>query len=136
MRKSKTSKAGAAADDSGGVNAYMAALDHPLKAEIEALRNTIRGVDKGISEHIKWNAPSFVFNDDFATFKLRPATSVQIIFHTGAKSKGKKVRIDDPDGLLKWAADDRAVATFLDAKQVRARQAALAAIVRQWINQM
>jgi hypothetical protein len=122
--------------DTQAVDAFMAALDHPLKTEIEVIRGIIRGAGKGITEHIKWNAPSFVFKDDFATLKLRPQTAIQVVFHTGAKPKGKKIDTDDPDGLLKWVASDRAFATFANMTQITSKQAALAAIVQQWIEQM
>jgi hypothetical protein len=69
------------------VTAFMARLDHPLKAEIEALRTLIRSVDPRIQERIKWNAPSFAIHEDFATFKLYPAATVQVVLHTGAKGK-------------------------------------------------
>jgi hypothetical protein len=53
-----------------------------------------------------------------------------------SKPKGKKIAIDDPDGLLKWAADDRAVATFAEMTEIKSKQVALTAVVRQWIEQM
>jgi hypothetical protein len=67
---------------------------------------------------------------------LHPKPAFQVDFHTGAKPKEKKIAIDDPDGLLKWAADDRAVATFADMKRIKSKQAALTVIVRRWIEQM
>lgn len=118
------------------VDAFMAKLDHPLKAEIETIRNIIRRAGDGITENVKWNAPSFIYNDDFATLKLRPQVAIQVIFHTGAKPKGKKITIENPDGLLKWLANDRAVATFASMKEIKLQQTALTAIVRQWIEQM
>jgi len=41
------------------VDEYMAALDHPFKAEVEALRAIIKGVNPNITEQVKWNAPSY-----------------------------------------------------------------------------
>ena len=119
------------------VDAFLEDLDHPLKAEIEAVRALIRGADKRIGEAIKWNAPSFHTGEHFATLKLHPPKAVQVVFHTGAKVKpgAKPLDIDDPSGLLKWAAPDRAVATFPNMKDVKAHKAALVAIVRQWLEQ-
>jgi len=120
------------------VDSYMAGLEHPRKAEIEALRRSILGADAGIAERIKWNAPSFYFKDDFATFRLQPKDTLQIVFHKGAKARDNstEVKIDDPLGLLKWVAKDRSVASFSDMADVQAKQAALVDIVRQWIRQM
>lgn len=119
-------------------DAFMAALEHPLKAEIEALRILIRGADKRIREGVKWNAPSFYIQEHFATLKLRPADAVQVVLHTGAKAKSNSVtmQIEDPAGLLKWAAKDRCVATFANMKAVRANGAAFTAILKQWIAQL
>jgi hypothetical protein len=120
------------------VDAFMAQLDHPRKAEIEAVRAIIHGADPMIQESIKWNAPSFSMAEHFATFKLRPLGTVQVVFHTGAKVKAtpSALVIDDPAGLLQWAAPDRCVATFSDMHDITAKQSALVAIVQQWIAQL
>ena len=119
------------------VDAFMRALDHPLKAEIEAVRAIILGVDQAVAEGIKWNAPSFRCREYFATFHLRPRDRVQLILHLGAKARdtGKaKLGIADPSGLLEWLAKDRATVRFRDANEVAQRQPALEAVLRQWIS--
>ena len=73
--------------DSEAVERYMAALVHPLKSEVETLRQIILKADARISEGIKWNAPSFYCGDWFATFDLRSMSWVQIIFHRGGDCK-------------------------------------------------
>jgi hypothetical protein len=120
------------------VTAFMARLEHPRKAEIEALRTIIRGADRRIREAVKWNAPSFCLEEHFATFKLRPTNTVQVVFHTGAKVRPNATAfaIDDPAGLLTWAAKDRCVATLDDLSDIEARKGAVVAIVRQWIAQL
>jgi hypothetical protein len=120
------------------VDGFMAQLNHPLKAEIEAVRSIILGVDERITESIKWNAPSFAVTEHFATFKLRPLETVQMVFHTGAKVKPviTPITIDDPAGLITWAAPDRCVATFSDMQDIQSKDAALVAVVQQWIAQM
>jgi len=120
------------------VNTFMAQLDHPRKAEIEVIRAIILGADPRIGESIKWNAPSFSIGEHFATLKLRPSTTVQVVFHTDAKVKPvtTAMAIDDPLGMLKWAAPDRCVATFASMEQIEARRGALVSIVRQWIAQL
>jgi hypothetical protein len=120
------------------VDGFMTQLDHPRKAEIEAIRAIIRGADPRIHESIKWNAPSFSIAEHFATLKLRPSETVQIVFHTGAKVKpnATAIAVDDPSGLLKWAAQDRCVATFADMQDIEAKRSALVTIVQQWIAQM
>lgn len=114
----------------------MESLDHPFKREIEALRRIILGVHPSIAEGIKWNAPSFRTSEYFATFHLRARDGVAIILHLGAKVRGRShpgIQVEDPSGLLTWLAKDRAMVVFEDAKDVKARRAALEAVLRHWI---
>jgi hypothetical protein len=60
------------------VDAYLRQLDHPLKAEIQALREIIKRVHPGITERIKWNAPSFRNKDYLATSNLRARQRIHI----------------------------------------------------------
>lgn len=78
MAKTKTT---AAITDAETVAAWMLALKHPLKAEIDALRKIITGADKRIAERIKWNAPSYYATEDLATFNHRMTDKVHLIFH-------------------------------------------------------
>jgi len=135
------SPAGSSQTDSA-VDAFLRALDHPLKPEIEAVRRIILGVSPEIREGIKWNAPSFRTTDYFATVNLRGKGGderVWLILHTGAKVKKSAtagMNIADPAGLLEWLAKDRCLVTFVDGKDIRAKRAALKAIVREWIGQL
>jgi len=124
--------------DESEVDRYMARLKHPLKAEIEAIRSIILGADPRIREAVKWNAPSYYIDDHFATFNLRSAESVQVVLHRGAKAKDNTFapRIDDPSGLLTWAAQDRCVAAFPNLKAVRSHRRAFTGILQQWIRQL
>ncbi|MEQ1515196.1 MAG: DUF1801 domain-containing protein, partial [Usitatibacteraceae bacterium] len=100
--------------DPGGsddVNAFMRELDHPLKTEIEKVRELIRDADGAITEGIKWKAPSFAVGEYFATVNLRATDTVQVILHLGAKVRAditSRIAIDDPASLLQWLGKDRA----------------------------
>ena len=120
------------------VDTFMAHVDHPRKADIEAIRTILRGADPRIQERIKWNAPSFAIMDHFATLKLHPRATVQVVFYTGAKRKPTSTVLDiaDPVGLLEWVAPDRGVVTFADMPDITRKQGALIAIVQQWVAQV
>jgi hypothetical protein len=120
------------------VDAYLAALEHPCKAGVEALRGAILALDPRIGEEVKWNAPSFRLLDHFATFRLHPAPIFQLVLHAGAKPRQppKAFRLSDPDGLAKWAAQDRCVLTFESSADACAKQSAVVAIVKEWIGQL
>lgn len=123
-------------DTTDAVDAYMAALDHPCKAEVEALRRIITGVDARIAEGVKWNAPSWRLDEYFATTHLRAKQGIGVILHLGAKTRApeRKPAIDGPDGLLEWLGPDRARVVFADMADLRRRQAAFEAVLRQWIR--
>src|SRR5688572_4485205 len=121
----------------GDVDAFMAELQHPLKAGIEQLRSAILASNEQITEHVKWNAPSFCFGGvDRATFRLQPGDRLQLILHRGAKTRNDSAdfRFEDPSGLLEWLAPDRAVVTFRDLADIDARQAMVVNLVNRWVT--
>jgi hypothetical protein len=121
------------------VDAFMKQLDHPLKKSIENIRTLILGADKGITEQIKWKAPSFCFmGDDRITFNLHKNDCILLIFHRGAKAKdgvGKETLCKDSTGLLEWLSGDRAVVKFFSEAEVNEKKGKLLKIVKQWIKE-
>jgi hypothetical protein len=131
----KRTKRGASAPED--VEAFLASLEHPFKQEILALRQLILGAAPGITEGIKWNAPSFRTSEYFATFHLRAKDGVQVILHRGAKKRdtpASGVAIDDPEALLEWLDKDRASVRFRDVKDIDAKRSAFAKVIRQWLE--
>ncbi|KQV52749.1 hypothetical protein ASC95_07980 [Pelomonas sp. Root1217] len=127
----------ATADTTAAVDQFMAALDHPFKAEIEALRRAMRAVDPSIAEGIKWNAPSWRTSDYFATTHLRSKAGLGLILHLGAKARELPeggLQIADPTGLLKWLGKDRAQVEFTSAADFMAKLPALQAVLKGWIR--
>ena len=45
--------------DHHNVSDFLIELKHPLKKEMEAIRKIILKSNSELTEHIKWNAPSF-----------------------------------------------------------------------------
>ncbi len=136
MATKKPKKAAAPKGVDDDVERFLAALDHPAKAEILAVRALIRGVDPAVQESVKWNAPSFHTTEHFATFHLRHEPGVQVVLHLGAKPRADaqaRATISDPGALLRWRGVDRATVTFESAADVRAKQQAFVAVLRQWI---
>ena len=118
------------------MDAFLAALDHPHKPELLALRETILAADSRVSEGIKWNAPSFLTSEYFATFHLRAKAGVQIILHLGAKKRAQTsdLSIADPESLLHWLGADRAAVTFRNLDEVNTHRDAFTALIRAWIK--
>lgn len=117
---------------------YLNNLEHPLKKEIELVREIILGANVQITEHIKWNAPSFCFNnEDRITFNLQGKGFFRLIFHCGAKKIDRQEQgplFDDATGLLEWASGDRAIVKFTGMNDVEANREKLAEVVAKWIQ--
>ncbi|MFD0715350.1 DUF1801 domain-containing protein [Paenibacillus sp. GCM10027626] len=118
---------------------FMSNLDHPLKPEIEAVRQIILEAHPQLQEHIKWNAPSFQDQaEDRVTFNLRGKDYFLLIFHCGAKVKeraaGEGTLITDTTGLLEWAAPDRATVKLKNMDDVLSKKDKLIQVIDQWLK--
>jgi hypothetical protein len=117
------------------VAAYLAALDHPRKAQAAALCAVIVQTCPDLRRGLKWNAPSFgkAGQDDWLTLRLHPAPAFQLILHRGAKPMAEPpAHPMVPKGLVQWKSPDRGVVDF--AKRDPAEVAiALAALIRDWM---
>jgi hypothetical protein len=127
-------------DNSDAVDEFMAKLDRPLRARMEAVRSVILSADRRITEGIKWNAPSYYCHHWFATFNRSPRAKdlVQVIFHRGAKAKpGENSRyVEDPSGILEWITNDRCVAKFDDMRDIETKKDALRGVVARWVSRL
>lgn len=117
-------------NDTEAVNAYVQQLQHPYKAEIEALRGIIKNAHPKIAERVKWNAPSFFYQLDMAAFNPRAKGFIQIIFIF------PKGLIKDSSGLLEGDWKDRRQAKFYDMADIKAKKKALEQVVNEWIKLM
>ena len=108
-----------------------------MKPTIEHLRLAVLDADDGITEQIKWKAPSFRFNAvDRVTFNLRPRHHVQLIFHRGAKTPEDNFHFDASkwSGLLEMIGDDRGQVIFQSAEAALSRQEDVIGLVREWVR--
>lgn len=113
----------------GEVDAFMKELDHPFKVEVEAIRKIIKKVNKGITEQVKWKAPSFSYKGYLVTFNLWEKKRVHLVFHNGAI-------LTDNGGLLEGDYPDRRMMYFSDMKDVQAKKSALESFIKEWIKVM
>ena len=111
------------------VDAYMSDIDHPFKAEIQAVREIILGASPKIAERIKWNAPSFYYKEDLAAFNPRASEYAHLIllFPGGAGVPAKS-------SLLEGKAKDRREAKFHSLSDVSSKQRVLEKLVKDWVK--
>jgi len=110
------------------VNAFLEQLEHPLKAEIEAVRAIIKANSK-ICERVKWNAPSFFYVDDLATIHVKAKQHVHLNFHDPAIVKIKSA-------LVEGDYKDRRMMYFENMKEVKARKKELTRIINELVDLM
>jgi hypothetical protein len=124
------------------VTDYLQKADHPLVNVMEALRRVILKTDKEIGEQIKWNSPAFYYTGemkpfdpkeykrDIIVFNLHKKEYILVIFPTGAKIK-------DPNGVLEGKfTDGRRMITIKDLGEVKAKEKALQAVIKDWLKQV
>lgn len=110
------------------VDEFMAALDHPLKREVQTLREIIKGANKEITEEIKWKAPSFIYKGEYlVTFNLRDMSRVHLVFHNPLIPQVKS-------NLLEGDYKDRRMAYFTDMQDVKAKKSTLQKALKELIK--
>ena len=114
-------------DDSIVVKDYMDKLEHPLKAEIEAVRTIIQNASSKIAERIKWNAPSYYYKEDLVTFNLRATKHVHLVFHHAAI-------VDIRSNLLEGDYKDRRMMYLGNMPEVQANAKALTTIIIELVQ--
>lgn len=108
---------------------FMAKLDHPLKAEMEAVRSIIIKASPKIEEDVKWGGPSFAYKEELATFNPRIKNYVALIFH-----KGELLNIKSD--FLETATKGKVYAKFYSMQQVTENKELLEKMVNTWIELM
>jgi hypothetical protein len=111
------------------VNDFMQQLDHPFKAEVQVVRDMIKNVHPGITEEIKWKAPSFSYKGYMVTFNLWARQHVHLVFHNGAI-------LSQENSLLEGDYVDRRMAYFSSLEDVYLKQPALEKVIREWVSLM
>lgn len=109
------------------VEEFLDKLDHPFKAEVYAVRDIIKNVNKDITEQIKWAAPSFSYKGYMVTFNLWAKQHVHLVFHNGAI-------LSNESGLLEGDYPDRRMAYFSSMDEVESKRTALEDAVREWVK--
>lgn len=120
------------------VDEYLQDLDSNLRPQVEVLRQVIVGANADLEEHIKWNAPSYIYEgEDRITFNtLNKEGVVKLVLHMGATrkedKKGKPI-INDTTGLIVWSSDIRGMLSFSDLEDIQAKTGDIKQIITQWL---
>lgn len=116
------------------IQRFFTGFQHPLLQEIHLLRQLILDAGFPLTEQVKWGCPSYALQgEDKITFNLPPKQDrILLVFHRGAKVKEPIAHrlIDDPQGILLWKTNDRAIATFTDSKSIQTLENALTQVIK------
>jgi hypothetical protein len=110
------------------VDAWPAKYDNPMKPLVMRLRKIILGADKRITETIKWQTPTFVYEGNLASFQPRAKKYASLLFHTGASIKGKFPSLEGGEAVARYMR-------FADMAEVEKKAAELKRIVVAWCDQ-
>ncbi|KQS47254.1 hypothetical protein ASG38_07300 [Flavobacterium sp. Leaf359] len=124
------------------VTEYIQKLDPSISETITFLRQVILAINNEISEHIKWNSPSFYYSGEMKPFdpkeykrdilvmNIRPGKPILLVFPTG-------IKITDTSGLLEGNySDSRKIATIKNLEEAKSRQKDLENAIRNWMDQI
>jgi hypothetical protein len=109
------------------VDAWFDSYDNPQKELVQAVRDVVLAADDRVSEAIKWQAPTFIYAGNIASFYPKSRQHVSLMFHQGAS-------LPDPEGILEGEGETSRVAKFADADDLVAKTDALQGLVRAWIE--
>lgn len=109
------------------VERWFADYDNPMKEVVRAMRDIVLAVDPRVDECIKWQAPTFTFQGNIASFFPRSKKHASLMFHQGAKIPGSHPR-------LEGTGDTSRVLKVASLGELRKARRDLEAVVRAWIQ--
>lgn len=115
------------------VNGHLDTRKHPLREEIDAVREIIKNASSEIKEHVKWNGPSFYMETpekdyDFGNIVMLREEFVQfiIVYYKGLP--------ENDHGILTGTWKDRNEIRFMDMADIKSKKDALTEVVKDWVK--
>ena len=110
------------------VDAWFDRYDNPQKELVLAVRDVMLSADPRVGECIKWQAPTFTYQGNIASFFPKAKKHVSLMFHTGAS-------LPDPSGILDGDGATSRSLKVLDHDDLTEKTPAIHGLVRAWIEQ-
>lgn len=110
---------------SAEVEAWFARYENPMKEVVLRIREIVLNADSRIEECIKWQAPTFAFQGNLASFFPKSKQHASLMFHLGARIAGDHPR-------LEGSGDTSRVMKISSVAEANAARPDLERIVRAW----
>lgn len=109
------------------VDQWLHDYDNPMKPVVIAMREVILSADQRVGECIKWQAPTFTYCGNIASFFPKSKKHASLMFHNGADIKG-----DFPS----LQGDGKHARTFkvVNLDDLAAKQDELSTIIKSWCD--
>jgi len=119
------------------VDEFLNDLTDDRRQQVEALRSIIKAVNPELTEHIKWNSPSYVLDgEDRITFNMHYPDQTMLLVHMGATRKETKKAdpiMKDETGLIKWNSDIRGTLAFRSLGDIAQSEANITKLLSAWL---
>ena len=118
------------------IEEFLNDLSPDALLQVNALRKIIKG-SADVEEHIKWNAPSYVYDgEDRITFNMH-GTDIKVLIHMGAVKKEDKSAppvMADQSGLITWNSNIRGTISFSSMDDIKLKRQAFTGIIDRWLK--
>ena len=109
------------------VDSWFERYDNPMKDVVQRVREIILDADARIDECIKWQAPTFTYQGNLASFYPKSRQHASLMFHVGAKIPGQHPR-------LEGTGDTSRVMKIGSLEEAETARPELETIVRAWCD--
>ncbi len=109
------------------VDEWLDRYDNPMKPVVVAVRQVVLAADPRVSEAVKWQAPTFIYKGNIASFFPKSKRHAALMFHKGATIPGQFPSLEG-DGK------EARTMKFTDLDDLAAKQAELTGLVRAWCD--
>lgn len=109
------------------VDTWFERYDNPMKEVVLRIREIILAADSRIEECIKWQAPTFTFQGNLASFFPKSKQHASLMFHLGAHIPGDHPR-------LEGTGDTGRVMKLGSVAEANAARRDLERLVRAWCD--
>ena len=109
------------------VDAWFVRYENPMKEVVLRVREIVLAADPRISECIKWQAPTFTFEGNLATFFPKSKEHASLMFHVGARIPGRHPR-------LEGSGDTGRVMKIASVAEANAARRDIEKLVRAWCD--